>query len=216
MKCSVIVATHNHASFLGRCLRSLFSQINSPDFEIIVIDDASNDNTPEVLDAFSSEITLLTNSKNIGLPASLNLGIERSRGDYIVRVDSDDYVSRHFLNILTLALDYNLDLGAVETDYIVFNDQEEGNGKFCSAKYEPIACGIMFRRDPMFRSGLYNPDFLLHEDKEFRRRFEAENKIGHIPIPLYRYRRHNQNITNDKKKMAKYERLLRARDNPLE
>lgn len=211
MKCSVIVATHNHSSFLGRCLRSIFSQVNSPDFEIIVIDDASIDNTPEILKGFSSEITLLTNDENLGLPASLNLGIEESRGDYIVRVDSDDYVSRHFLNVLTLALDSNPTLDAVESDYIVFNDSDESGGTFCSALEEPIACGIMFRRESMFRAGLYSPEFLLHEDKEFRWRFESQHKIGHIPIPLYRYRRHSENITNDKERMARYDVLLQHR-----
>lgn len=211
MKCSVIVATRNHAEFLGRCLRSLFSQESPPEFEIVVVNDASEDSTDAILEAFSSEIMVLTNDHNIGLPASLNLAIEASRGSYIVRVDSDDYVSRHFLQTLCLTLDLNPNLAAVETDYVVFDDFDESNKVITSASTEPIACGIMFRRDAMLDVGLYDADFLLHEDKEFRRRFEAKYMIGHLPIPLYRYRRHSRNITNDRRQMAKFEELLRAK-----
>lgn len=66
---------------MGRCLRSLFSQINAPEFEIIVVDDASDDATALILEAFSTEITVLRNNPHLGLPASLNLGIKASCGD---------------------------------------------------------------------------------------------------------------------------------------
>lgn len=96
-------------------------------------------------------------------------------------------MSKHFLNVLTLALDLNPLIAGVNTDYVVFDEMSQGNAHVISAKEQPIACGIMFRREPMFQTGLYDPDFLLHEGKDFRGRFEANFPIGHVPIPLYRY-----------------------------
>ena len=48
--------------------------------------------------------------------------------------------------------------------------------------------------------GLYDEEFLLHEDKDLRQRFNKKFKIYRVPVPLYRYRRHQKNITNDLKK----------------
>ena len=209
VKISVIIAARDHARFLGRCLRSLFSQVGSSPYEIVVVDDNSGDETPMILEAFSSEIVVHRNNENLGLPTSLNLAIEASRGEYIVRVDSDDYVSKHYLAVLELALDMRPDLGAVESDYVIFEDDASENGNFESALKSPIGCGIMFRKSLMVEAGLYNPEFLAHEDKEFRARFEKFGRIGHVAIPLYRYRRHASNMTNNETLLREFSQKLR-------
>ena len=98
---SIIVPVHNREIYIGRCLRSLLDQtIKRNRYEVIVIDDFSSDNTLSVLNTFSKEIVLIKNKKNLGLPACLNIGIKKARGRFVVRVDSDDYVNKEFLNIL--------------------------------------------------------------------------------------------------------------------
>ena len=98
---SVIIPIFNSENFIGRCLRSLLNQTLRKDkYEIIVINDASTDKTEYALKLFREDIKIINNKKNIGLPASLNKGINLSNSDFIVRVDSDDYVSVHFLEIL--------------------------------------------------------------------------------------------------------------------
>jgi len=208
IKISVIVPVYNREKFIGRCLRSLLSQsIRSINFEIIVVDDGSVDSTSKIYDAFSDVITVIKHNKNLGLPSALNSGIKKAKGRYIVRVDSDDYVNSEFLNILFLFMSEN-SYDAVACDYFTVNDNEESIKRFdCNKK--PIGCGIMFRTDHLIEIGLYDENFLLHEEKELRIRFEKKYKITRVPLPLYRYRKHASNMTNNKKNYKKKLKMLK-------
>ena len=129
-KVSVIVAAYNQERFIGRCLRSLLHQtLPNHYYEIIVINDGSIDQTRYALslftDRFDSPVQVLSNEKNLGLPASLNRGIRAARAPYIVRVDSDDFVNANFLNFLSYYLDVNPHVDAVACDYLLLDDQEQ-------------------------------------------------------------------------------------------
>ena len=128
-KISVIVATYNQERFIGRCLRSLLHQtIPYSEYEIIVINDGSNDNTKFALELFcdpnESIVRVLTNKSNKGLPYSLNRGIKNAMGKYIIRVDSDDFVNINFLNFLFQYLETNSNAEAVACDYLLLDDQK--------------------------------------------------------------------------------------------
>jgi dienelactone hydrolase len=73
---------------------------------------------------------------------------------------------------------------------------------------KPIACGIMFRKDLLFDIGLYDEKFRAREEEDLRKRFEKKHSIYHIPLPLYRYRMHDSNLTKNKKEMTKYKKKL--------
>ena len=217
-KISVIVPTFNQEDFIGRCLRSLLHQsIPQKEYEIIVIDDGSTDKTGYALKIFkdpsNSTIRIIELAENQGLPAALNTGIRSSVGTYIVRVDSDDYVNYNFLSFLSVYLDLNPAIDAVACDYITVDDTEAIVSHFSSIE-DPIACGIMFRRHQLMDIGLYDEKFLRNEEKELRIRFEKKYKISNLAVPLYRYRRHAGNITNDLELMAKHEKLLNTKHGP--
>lgn len=206
---SVIVPVYNQELYLGRCLRSLLSQSYPPSrYEIIIIDDCSTDKTAYALSQFGDSIRVLRNDQNQGLPYSLNRGLEVAENDFIVRVDADDYVNKDFLNFLCSWLHFNKSYAAVGCDYFLI-DQYENVIERRSASSDPIACGIMFNREVFDVLGGYNEEFLLHEDLEFRERFEKRFRIGFLEIPLYRYRRHDGNITNDEE----MDRLFREKLN---
>lgn len=192
---SVIVPVFNREELIGRCLRSLLTQtMPAEGYEIIVVDDGSSDRSRFSVELFiakqDSLVRLISHDSNQGLPAALNTGIRRARGDMIVRVDSDDFVSNHFLLSLFLFLDLNPAFAAVECDYEVVDDAEHVVRRVVSTE-EPIGCGIMFRTDLITEVGLYDESILIHEEREFRTRFEANHRIEHLPLPLYRYRRHS-------------------------
>ena len=103
---SVIIAAFNEEKYIGRCLRSLLDQtIDKKEYEIIVINDGSTDNTSYALELFRdprySIVKVISNEKNLGLPASLNIGIKLALGKFIVRVDADDFVNENFLKFLS-------------------------------------------------------------------------------------------------------------------
>ncbi len=206
---SVIVAAHNEERFIGRCLRSLLAQRFPRDkFEIVVVNDGSMDRTPIILASFGADIRVLTNETNIGLPASINRAVHTIHSKYLVRVDADDYVNESFLDVLYMFLAENPDLDAVACDYLLVDDREDVLGRR-NCMDEPIACGIMFRTDQLLDVGLYDETFLLHEDRDLRVRFLEKHTIDRVPLPLYRYRRHADNITNDTAAMEHhYQRLI--------
>ena len=208
---SVIVPSYNAELYIGRCIRSLLKQsLSQEDFEIIVINDSSKDNTKNALLPFVGDIVLIENKRNLGLPSSLNKGIKKARGQFIVRVDSDDYVHVDFLKILSLHLQLNHSIDAIASDYLLVNNDQDVIGEMNCLK-NPIGCGIMFRLKHLIELGLYNAKFLRREDEELMNRFKIKYNISRVAIPLYRYRRHENNITNDKKSMKKYKKKLNLR-----
>ena len=205
---SVIVAAHNEERYLGRCLRSLLAQrFERSRYDVIVIDDASTDRTSAVLATFGDSVTVLRNETNLGLPASLNRAITSTHSKFIVRVDADDYVNSAFLDVMYMFLADNPQFDAAACDYLLVDDREEVISRRDAVK-EPIACGIMFRTEQLIDIGLYDESFLRHEDRDLRLRFLDRYTIHHVPLPMYRYRRHDDNITNDTAEMAHHERRL--------
>ena len=203
---SVIIPTYNRVKFISRAIRSILNQSMSRElYEIIVVDDGSTDNTFDVIKQYSNEIKLIKNKKNIGLPGSLNVGIKASRGRFIIRLDSDDYVHKDYLLVPYLYLTMNANFDAVCVDYLVVDEKENIITRE-NSNDKPIGCGIMFRHNQLINIGLYNESQLLHEDKELMTRFLQKNyKIHRIALPLYRYKMHDSNITNDNNLKKKYE-----------
>jgi glycosyltransferase involved in cell wall biosynthesis len=159
---SVIIPAYNEERHLARTLRSILRQTLSTDvYEIIVIDDCSEDNTARVLELFSTVVILLRNEKRLGLPGSLNRGIKRARGKYMVRLDADDYVRHDYLSILQQFLEDNSHMDAVACDYLEVDENENVLARRNCLEY-PIGCGIMFRIDHLIDIGLYDDSFLLH------------------------------------------------------
>ena len=208
---SVIVPVFEGERFIGRCLRSLLHQtLDREKYKIIVINDGSTDRTSYALGLFKEDIKVIDNKKNLGLPTSLNKGIVASDSDFITRVDSDDWVNIHFLELLSEYLIQNKYMDAVSCDYLLVDDSE----KVISRKnclIDPIGCGIMFRAKHYKEIGLYDESFLRHEDKDLRKRFEKKFKIHRVEMPLYRYRKHKHNITSDKKVMDYHLKKLKEK-----
>lgn len=199
---SVIVVNYNYAKLIRRCIRSLLNQdLDKSHYEIIVVDDCSNDDSIEALDTFvrAGEIKIIKNSENLGIGASAQIGVANSRGKYFVRVDSDDYVQPAFLYMLYNFLKFTPKYVGVSSDYFI-TDNEERTISIESFKEKSIACGLMFRTSYLEIIDSYNPNQKVFEDKDLFKRIDAE-KIYHLPVPLYNYVKHG-NSTTDKHKAS--------------
>ena len=205
---SIIIPVYNQAKWIQRCIRSLLNQNFKRDkYEIIIIDDASTDNSLTMLKKFDNEITLLKHKNNLGLPSALNTGIKSSQAGYIVRVDADDYVNENFLLFLYEFMEQNKEIDAVACDYLLVDKKENVIERKNCNQY-PIGCGILFKTENLFEIGLYDEDFKLNEEKDLRIRFEKKYKTYRLRLPLYRYRRHQNNITNDSEGMIEHDKKL--------
>lgn len=100
-KISFIVPVYNTASYLPKCLQSILDQ-SYKDIEIIVINDGSTDSSSEIINNFikkDNRISVITNI-NSGISNARNTGIKYARGEYIVFVDSDDWLDINFLSVI--------------------------------------------------------------------------------------------------------------------
>lgn len=204
-KVSVIIPCFNSDKFLERALRSCFDQMfEKNDIEIIVINDGSSDNTHFISQQFYDSITYINNIENLGLPYSLNVGIRMSKSQFVIRLDSDDYFHNDALKILILYLESNPECMAVACDYLLV-DALGRVEKRVNCEEQPIGCGVMFRKDALAEVGLYNEEFFMAEEVDLKLRFEAHGwTFDRLPIDLYRYRKHDNNMTNDVEKYQSY------------
>lgn len=101
IKYSFIIPTYNSEKTIVRCLDSILNQTNH-DYEILIIDDGSTDNTLNIVSKFVNKNNKIRIKKNRhkGISETRNIGICSSIGDYIIFVDSDDYVNSELLNVL--------------------------------------------------------------------------------------------------------------------
>lgn len=195
MEVSIIITNYNYEKYISRAIRSAIDQ-NFPkeEYEIIVVDDGSTDNSKKILESYAGFIRVIYNKENIGLPKSCNAGIKQALGKYVIRLDADDYLHKDTLKVEQLFLAYNKELGAVSCDYLEIDEKEDISDRKNGEEF-PIACGIMFRIDNIIDIGLYNELLTIYEDKDLRKRFEGEYTIQNIPLPLYRYRKHKGSMT---------------------
>jgi glycosyltransferase involved in cell wall biosynthesis len=205
---SLIITTFNYARYVERAIRSALDQSLPADrYEIIVVNDASTDHTPAVLANYVDQVRVFNLEQNQGLAAARNFGIQKARGQFVVFLDADDYIHRDLLKVQKLFLEENNALDAVSTDYWLV-DERGVHLKHVSAEEQPIACGVMFRKDFLFEVGLYDEDFKAREEEDLRIRWLKRFKIYNLILPLYRYRMHDRNLTKNDEAMDDAAKLL--------
>ena len=191
---TVCMATLNQAEYLTRALTSLQTQTLTKDrYEIVVIDDGSNDETPRLLLEWTPLIRPVSRD-NRGLAASCNEGLELARGRYFARVDSDDVVTPNWLASMVAALDETPDACLAYPDRIEI-DIPSTRRINCNAAdiYSLQACGTVFRTDVLRRIGGFRPFYW--EEYDLYLRLRAAGEWVHVPLPLYVYRKHDVSMT---------------------
>ena len=113
---SIIVPMYNSEKYIVRCIDSLLEQ-SYENIEIIVVDDGSSDNSVEIIKKYNDNRINIYQKRNEGVSATRNLGIEKSNGDFLLFVDSDDYVSKDIVKVM-------LDKVNSENSMILCNNKE--------------------------------------------------------------------------------------------
>ena len=208
---SVIIPTYNRASYLKKSIQSVLDQTFS-DFEIIVINNYSTDDTLEVIKAFNDPRIKTINFKNEGIIAkSRNQGIIQSAGKYIAFLDDDDLWFPNKLEIQINYMETNPEFDLVYSRTTVINeyDVEKGllndpkNSKsgnvFVDLLYEnfiPILT-VLIKKTVFDTVGLFNEEPLVRaaEDYEFWLRASLRSNFGYIDKSLALYRIHNSGVS---------------------
>lgn len=189
MKITAVVPVYNVELYLEECLDSLVSQTESFD-EIILINDGSTDSSREICEKYSRSCPAmkLINQENKGLAAARNIGMKLATGDYIVFIDSDDYVSRNLnyrlkeetrvrdVEVLFYNASIRYDLSSEErrTAYVHKDELNEWvmTGMEYFERSFPVyhsvsACIAAYKRDFLERYGIIFPEGIYFEDNYF-------------------------------------------------
>jgi len=210
---SVIMSVYNGDKYLLEAMRSVLNQTYD-NFEFIIINDGSTDNSLSIINDYIKidKRIILINRENKGLPYSLNEGIIKAKGDYIVRMDSDDIC---LLDRFDVQLKYmkknNLDVCG---SYIkVFNEQSNKS----IIRQMPIT-HIDIKVNLLFSSSLAHPTVMFKKEVFYKVKYNTEYKvsqdyqlwtdiikqdfiIGNLPVVLLNYREHELQASIEKSKL---------------
>lgn len=128
IKISVIVPVYNTAKYLYRCINSIINQ-SLKEIEIIIVNDGSTDNSLEIVENFANldKRIKIIDKKNEGLSSARNAGIEVAKGEYIINIDSDDWIEPYyFYDMYKMAKKENLDI--VVSDF--YKDYDNGKMEY--------------------------------------------------------------------------------------
>jgi len=110
---SILIVSYNGAEYLNRCLLSIRAFPPPVSYEVIVIDNGSSDESPELVESFFPEVQLIQNGENLGFAAANNRGIEQCKGEIILFLNSDTELRPHSLTPLLRHLDKHPEVGIV-------------------------------------------------------------------------------------------------------
>jgi glycosyltransferase involved in cell wall biosynthesis len=124
-KFSIVIPVYNVEKYIGKCLESIKKQ-TFKDYEIIVVDDGSDDNSMKIVKKYDTKII---NSSHVGVSEARNIGAKHAKGEYLIFLDSDDYWDKDLLKELTKSMDNNPDLirfqARTVNDEGIMNDYNE-------------------------------------------------------------------------------------------
>lgn len=210
MKITVYIPAHNYGKYIEQAIQSVLSQTMS-DWELIVINDGSTDNTSKILKKYEQhpKIRIIEQVKR-GLNVANNIALRSSNAKYIVRLDADDYLDENALLVLSSTLDARKEAGLVYPDYYLVDEAGEiveiVRRKKIGEEVELLdlpahgAC-TMFRRDVLLELGGYSEHFDCQDGYELWLKFLVSFKPYNVNIPLFYYRQHSRNLTKDEKKI---------------
>lgn len=210
---SVILPAYNAGHTIGAAIQSILSQTYT-DFEVMVINDGSTDDTQSVVQGFDDpRVRTLRNPQNMGLVASLNRGIEEAQGTLLARMDADDISMPERLAAQVQYMQSNPRLGVVSCHYETFDDKSPflervvlptSDAEVRYDLYAKTNCfchpAAMMRRQALEQVGGYKAEWFPAEDRELWTRMLETWHGANVPQTLHRMRRHAKSISSQNMK----------------
>jgi len=205
---SVIIPTLNRENYIRQCVESALSQ-DYPNIEVIVVDNGSTDNTPEILASFGSKIKCLKEEKR-GQSAARNKGLRTAQGEFIAFLDDDDFYLSGKISLSVKKLLEDRSISLVYTDYVMI-DSENLQTDTIKINHPPpeeflrtflkgfciLPSTTLLRKECLEKTGYFDETMLnSHEDTDmWFRMLKTGCRFGHIPEPLTAYRWHAGNCS---------------------
>ncbi|MEM9951813.1 MAG: glycosyltransferase [Chloroflexota bacterium] len=210
-KVSVMMAVYNGEATVGRAIEGILAQ-SFTDFEFIIVDDGSSDETLPILHDYATRdtrIRLIVNEHNLGLTKSLNKGVEQAHGQYIARQDADDTSHPERFGKQVSILDNNPNEALVTSHFVIDDSQGEHLYRHHPSQiqrrwamlfhnYISGHSGVMFRKDVFDNLGGYDETFRYAQDYDLWERLLREHSIAVVEQTLFTMYFHDTNISKTK------------------
>lgn len=205
---TVVIPSYNCAPYVEAAVASVLDQ-SFPDFELIVVDDGSGDNTAQVLERFRSDPRFRYHrQENRGLPGARNAGVRISHSEYLAFLDADDLLDPDALRRMVDALDRSgaswclIDIlkARPEGREVQRSDIPADDPFHAILRDDFIRRGMFFRRDAFVEVGMYDEEMKYREDWDLNiRMFAARKDFTYLAQPLYVYTWREGSITTGKR-----------------
>lgn len=208
---TVLMPAWNAGHYIAEAISSVLSQLFK-DFELLIINDGSTDNTKDIIHQFKDERIRLINTEHQGIAAALNRGLYEARGDFIARFDADDlcFPARLQKQIDFLEEHNDYVLVGCDAEYISesgehlfdFNCREHSHKEIVHRMRDHcpfIHSGVMYRKTPVIQAGGYCMDAHNFEDHLLWTQLSAYGKYCNLPEKLIKVRFNPQSATIDEK-----------------
>lgn len=207
---TVYITNYNYGKFIEQAVNSVINQ-SLDDFEIIIIDDGSTDNSRDNIERLSQHPKIkVIFQQNKGLNVTNNIALRAARGKYIMRLDADDFLDHNALLVMSNMLEKDPELGLVFPDYYITDD--EGHPQSIHRRHDfekdvslldQAAHGActMIRVDFLKEMGGYSEDYSCQDGYELWVKFTARHKVSNINTPLFYYRQHGSNLTKNEQRI---------------
>lgn len=220
-KVTVYITAHNCEAYIDQAIQSVLSQIYQ-DFELIIINDRSSDGTAIRIDAYEHEprIRIIHHTKNKGLIASAKEALRHAKGEYIMRLDGDDWLDEHALLIMASVLDRHPEVGLVYPDYFITDERgrvlQHIRQKKIGTEVKLLdlpahgAC-TMVRRRCYKGIGGYSRGIHCQDGYDLWIKFIQKYTPYNINLPLFYYRQHGTNLTKNTKRILSTRKLIKEK-----
>ena len=207
---SIVVPVYNVERFVERCIRSFLSQdMPSNDYEVIIVNDGSTDNSLSIVESLVQNFYnyKIVSKPNGGLSSARNTGIKHAKGDYIMLVDSDDWIAENCLLRICdklvkekpdclLIRAANVIRGEVNIRYNDWDENSLSGKELLKNGVAPCAPFAIWSSDFLKRNSLEFYEGIFHEDSEFTpRAYYLANKITFYKDLVYYYYQNDNSIT---------------------
>lgn len=200
---SIVVPAYNHAAFLRQALDSLLAQ-DYPHLEVIVLDDGSTDETPQVLESYSGRLQWERQS-NVGQAATLNRGWQMARGDVLGYLSADDVLDPSAVSRLVAILEQEPQTVLVYPDYRLLDARGAMIKAVRAPEFDyravlatwvcPPGPGALFRRSAAQAAGFWDTHLKLTPDYAFWLRLGLRGTCRRVPHVLADFRVHDGSQT---------------------
>lgn len=208
---SVVIPVYNQAAFLEGAVESVL-RVSSPEDELIVVDDGSQDETPAVARAFGGRFIYLRLPENLGLAAARNAGIQHATADYVALLDADDEWLAPFPDAMMRLAAAHPDADVLYCGAHCMSAEGADLPQLAGVRtvdssrlYHTLLRAnfilpstVVLKRSSITRAGLFDPGFRRIQDYElWLRMLKMGMSFVGVADPLVRYRVHDESLSND-------------------